>query len=77
METSENKITYQNGSSSKDMCILCSIVPLVMTLNGNGTMIIDDALWLTKYTNNSVIKTAGLTPRPVLIKKLLLDTKYS
>ena len=59
------------------MCILCSIVPLVMTLNDNGTIIIDDAFWLTKYTNNSVIKTEGLTSRPVLIKKLLLDSKYS
>jgi hypothetical protein len=48
-----------------------------MTLNDNGTIIIDDAFWLTKYTNNSVIKTAGLTSRPVLIKKLLLDSKYS
>lgn len=48
-----------------------------MTLNYKGTIIIVDAFWLTKYTKNRVIKTAGLTPHPVLIKKLLFESKYS
>jgi hypothetical protein len=50
-----------------------------MILNEKGTIIIVDDFWLAKYTNNSVIATASLTPSPVLIKKLhvLLDSKYS